>query len=161
MQAVARHSRAYQAFAYEVVRVACLSQLCIGTCLLLTQHFPAHQRYVALFADRERKDPVAPDAQASDRAQVQAAEFLTAVRKSMKRGEMSAEPEMELERRQAAKAASDEEEEQEEEQDDEDDEEDVDEDAEDVDNEDDDDAASDNHGTTAPHSLAQDDFFAL
>ncbi|WFD28555.1 18S rRNA maturation protein [Malassezia nana] len=124
-------------------------------------HFPAHQRYVALFADRERKDPVAPDAQASDRAQVQAAEFLASVRKSMKRGEMSAEPEMELEQRQAAKAKEEEEEGGQKEEDvDDEDEEDVDEDEEDdVDDEDEEDVEEDE--TPAPHTLAQDDFFAL
>lgn len=101
---------------------------------------------MALFA--EHKDPVAPDAQSSDRAQVQAAEFLTTVRKSMKRGEMSAEPEMELERRQATASAVEEEDEEEEDDDDNE---------EDDDNDDDDDDPSIN----AAHSLAQDDFFSL
>ena len=107
---------------------------------------------------------MAPDAQAKDRAQVEAAEFLAAVRKSMKRGEMSAEPELELERRQAGTSG-----EEEDVDEDDDDEEDIDEDDNEDDDEDDEDEDEDEEhvdnvdGPTkaASHSLAQDDFFAL
>ena len=101
---------------------------------------------------------MAPDAQAKDRAQVEAAEFLAAVRKSMKRGEMSAEPELELERRQAGTSG-----EEEDVDEDDDDEEDIDEDDNEDDDEDDDEHVDNVDGPTnaASHSLAQDDFFAL
>mgnify|MGYP007097547075 CR=1 FL=1 len=66
---------------------------------LLTQHFPADRRYVALFAGGKNAEP--PAADAADRAQRDAAAFLRTVRKAMKHGEMSAEPEVDLERREA------------------------------------------------------------
>ena len=72
--------------------------------LLLIQTFPADQRYVALFAEGN-SDPVAPSADAPDRAHRNAAEFLSSVRKAVKKGELSAEPEVELEEREAQSRA--------------------------------------------------------
>ncbi|WFC95890.1 18S rRNA maturation protein [Malassezia brasiliensis] len=63
--------------------------------------FPHDQRYVALFAQGNH-DPVLPKVDAPDRAQQKAAEYLAHVRKQMKRGELSAEPEVELEAREEA-----------------------------------------------------------
>lgn len=63
--------------------------------------FPHDQRYVALFAQGNH-DPVLPKADAPDRAQRKAAEYLAHVRKQIKRGELSAEPEVELEAREEA-----------------------------------------------------------
>lgn len=57
-------------------------------------HFPADRRYVSLFAGN--KEPVAPSAEAPDRAHQKAAEFIKHVRKSMKRGVMPAEPDRDL-----------------------------------------------------------------
>lgn len=63
-------------------------------------HYPADQRYVALFAEGTKR-PVAPDANAHDRAHQKAAEFLKHVRKSMKKGTMSAEPDKDLDVRES------------------------------------------------------------
>ena len=60
-------------------------------------HFPADRRYVSLFAGN--KEPVAPSADAPDRAHQKAAEFFKHVRKSMKRGTMAAEPDRDLHHR--------------------------------------------------------------
>lgn len=67
----------------------------------LTQTFPHDQRYVALFAQGNH-DPVLPKSDASDRAQQKAAAYLAHVRKQVKRGELSHEPEVELEAREEA-----------------------------------------------------------
>lgn len=56
---------------------------------------------MALFAQGNH-DPVLPKADAPDRAQRKAAEYLAHVRKQIKRGELSAEPEVELEAREEA-----------------------------------------------------------
>ena len=58
-------------------------------------------RYVALFA-QGNSEPVVPSADAADRAQQKAAEYLGRVRKMVKKGELSAEPEVELEAREQA-----------------------------------------------------------
>ncbi|WFD44290.1 18S rRNA maturation protein [Malassezia psittaci] len=63
--------------------------------------FPQDQRYVALFADKT-SEPKAPDADAPDRAHQKAAEFLKSVRKAVKKGILSKEPEVHLEEREQA-----------------------------------------------------------
>ncbi|WFD00205.1 18S rRNA maturation protein [Malassezia yamatoensis] len=63
--------------------------------------FPQEQRYVALFADKS-SEPKAPDGDAPDRAHQKAAEFLNSVRKAVKKGTLSKEPEVQLEEREQA-----------------------------------------------------------
>lgn len=53
------------------------------------------------------KEPMAPTSDAHDRAHQKAAAFLKQVRKAMKKGEMSTEPDLELEQREAQSRMSD------------------------------------------------------
>ena len=66
------------------------------------QTFPQEQRYVALFADKS-SEPKAPDADAPDRAHQKAADFLKSVRKAVKKGTLSKQPEVHLEEREQAR----------------------------------------------------------
>lgn len=59
-------------------------------------YFPKDARYVALYAGSEDGEPVVPSIDSHSRADRVAAEFARDVRKLMKRGELSSEPEVEL-----------------------------------------------------------------
>ena len=129
-------------------------------------HFPADRRYVSLFAGN--KEPVAPSADAPDRAHQKAAEFFKHVRKSMKRGTMAAEPDRDLHHREEQHRRTRVQHEKRSEADDDDDDDDDDDSESDDDSEIDDDNETDNDeaeemGEKAdppPSSVANDDFFA-
>jgi len=134
--------------------------------LIEVLHFPADRRYVSLFAGN--KEPVAPSAEAPDRAHQKAAEFFKHVRKSMKRGTMAAEPDRDLHHREEQHRRTRVQHEKRSEADDDDDDDDDDDSESDDDSEIDDDNETDNDeaeemGEKAdppPSSVANDDFFA-